>query len=185
MNSQKLSKKAHNANILTFCSSTDQGKHKRETCYPGVSPRCISIGGSTFTGEKLTWVNDDVHFWFPGRNVPFTSEDGKSTEYASGSSAATVAASGLAGVLIYSSRLLQSEASSNKKGTKLITRAFTNMATGADRKFPDTTNTLFNVFQSKIREDDRNPANIIEIEALQWNKKSISVLRALLLHNQV
>ncbi|KAF5131469.1 Intracellular serine protease [Metarhizium anisopliae] len=66
------------AKIHLFCSASDQGANTKEEYFPGDWKQCIRIGGATFTGEKLTWVDDKVDFWFPGRNVPFLSRDGKS-----------------------------------------------------------------------------------------------------------
>ncbi|KAH7142833.1 hypothetical protein B0J13DRAFT_526280 [Dactylonectria estremocensis] len=97
--------RAYFENILMFCSASDQRANKKEECFPGGWNQCIPIGGDTFTGEKLTWVDDRVDFWFPGRNVPFPSKDHKSVVYESGSSVATAAASELAGVLMFSARV--------------------------------------------------------------------------------
>lgn len=98
---------AARANIIMFCSTSDQGSLTKEHCYPGDFDGCIRIGGATDTGEALTWVNSDkVHFLLPGHNVPFVNNEGHVMSSESGSSVATAAASGLAGLLMYSSWIL-------------------------------------------------------------------------------
>lgn len=94
-------------NILMFCSTSDQGSSTKDDCYPGDFDGCIKIGGATTTGEPLTWVNTDkVQFLLPGNNVPFHNNEGKVVSYESGSSVATAAASGLAGLLLFCGRLV-------------------------------------------------------------------------------
>ncbi|KAF1957933.1 hypothetical protein CC80DRAFT_356716, partial [Byssothecium circinans] len=43
---------AKKANILMFCSASDQGNSSKDSCYPGSTNECIRIGGATSTGEK-------------------------------------------------------------------------------------------------------------------------------------
>ncbi|KAK0648271.1 hypothetical protein B0T16DRAFT_444377 [Cercophora newfieldiana] len=94
-------------NILMFCSTSDQGSSTKDDCYPGDFDGCIKIGGATTTGEPLAWVNTDkVQFLLPGNNVPFTNNENKVVSYESGSSVATAAASGLAGLLLFCGRLV-------------------------------------------------------------------------------
>ncbi|KAK4450515.1 hypothetical protein QBC34DRAFT_493784 [Podospora aff. communis PSN243] len=94
-------------NILMFCSTSDQGSSTKDDCYPGDFDGCIKIGGATTTGEPLAWVNTDkVQFLLPGNNVPFSNNEGKVVSYESGSSVATAAASGLAGLLLFCGRLV-------------------------------------------------------------------------------
>lgn len=64
--------RANSANVLMFCSASDQGANKKEDCFPSDWNQCIRIGGAAFTGEKLTWVDDKANFWFPGsqRSLP-------------------------------------------------------------------------------------------------------------------
>ncbi|KAI2631548.1 putative subtilisin [Hypomontagnella submonticulosa] len=182
--------RAHDAEILMFCSASDQGANNKEVHYPGGWGRCIRIGGATFTGEKLTWVNDEVDFWFPGRNVPFLARDGKSTVYESGSSVATAAASGLAGVLIYSDRLRCDNAISGQrnpfKSQDAIKTAFKIMAKGEDGRFPRTYDFLIKHFRTKIQQSEpklaKNPN--IEISDLEWTKATKKALNALLLRLQ-
>lgn len=101
---------AKSKGILMFCSTSDQGRSTSDNCFPGDFDGCIKIGGATETGEALTWVNaDKVHFLLPGINVPFTSNEGKIISYESGSSVATAAASGLAGLIMFSGWLLDKD----------------------------------------------------------------------------
>ncbi|RYP64178.1 hypothetical protein DL771_008869 [Monosporascus sp. 5C6A] len=180
--------RAYTANILMFCSASDQGANNKEDCFPGGWNQCIRIGGATFTGEKLTWVDDKVDFWFPGRNVPFPSKDGKSVVYESGSSVATAAASGLAGVLIYSARLLHGNTPKDKDNTfqdrTAMINAFTTMAKGADGKFPRTDDILSKLFRKKIQQATQKPTRNIDIDTLEWTEVSKKALEALLIHIQ-
>ncbi|RAL61210.1 hypothetical protein DID88_010289 [Monilinia fructigena] len=165
---------ANRAGILMFCSASDQGANSNGHCYPGAWNQCIRIGGATFTGEKLTWVDDDIDFSLPGRNVPFPSKDGKSIVYESGSSVATAAASGLAGVSIYSARLLNAnnpEYKANIFEDRIkMTTAFRNMAAkGADRKFPQTDRILNKTFKKNIMNVIKK-SRTIDIETLSWSK---------------
>ncbi|KAK0623855.1 peptidase S8/S53 domain-containing protein [Immersiella caudata] len=97
-------------NILMFCSTSDQGSSTKDDCYPGDFDGCIKIGGATTTGEPLAWVNTEkVQFLLPGNNVPFSNNEGKVVSYESGSSVATAAASGLAGLLLFCGRLVDKD----------------------------------------------------------------------------
>ncbi|OBT68012.1 hypothetical protein VE03_01564 [Pseudogymnoascus sp. 23342-1-I1] len=180
--------RANTANILMFCSASDQGANTTEDCFPGDWNQCIRIGGATFTGEKLTWVDDKVNFWFPGRNVPFISKDGKSVVYESGSSVATAAASGLAGVLLYSARLLYSKKLKDSETLKdkdnpfqdrtAMMNALTVMAKGVDAKFPRTDDILNKMFKKKIQQITKKITK--NINTLEWSEASQGALEALL-----
>ncbi|KAK7403904.1 hypothetical protein QQX98_010311 [Neonectria punicea] len=181
--------KANSKNILMFCSASDQGANNKDECFPGGWNQCIRIGGATFTGEKLTWVDDRVDFWFPGRNVPFPSKDHKSITYESGSSVATAAASGLAGVLILSARLLHGDEYGKDKRNPFQDRtamvnAFTMMARGSDGKFPRTDDIFNKLFKKKISQAALKPSRSVEINTLDWNDASKNALGALLMHIQ-
>ncbi|KAK8926722.1 Intracellular serine protease [Metarhizium anisopliae] len=177
------------AKIHMFCSASDQGANTKEEYFPGDWKQCIRIGGATFTGEKLTWVDDKVDFWFPGRNVPFLSRDGKSVVYDSGSSIATAAASGLAGLLIYSARLIYSgtnEARNYPFHTQTaMAAAFRIMAKGMDGKFPRTDEVLNKLFKNKIQQATQKPPKSLDMETLEWSDSSKKALTDLLLHIQV
>lgn len=179
---------ANTANILMFGSANDQGSNTNEEYFPS-EKECIRIGGATFTGEKLTWVDDKVDFWFPGRNVPFLSGDDKSVVYHSGSSIATAAASGLAGLLLYSARLIYQGTKQNKNypfhTRDAMTDAFKNMAKGKDGKFPRTDEVLHKLFKKKVQHATQKPSSSLDIQTLEWSSKSEEALKALLLHIQV
>ncbi|KAK1764325.1 hypothetical protein QBC33DRAFT_203355 [Phialemonium atrogriseum] len=125
---------AANKNILMFCSTSDQGSSTKDICYPGDFEGCIKIGGATDTGEALAWVNaEKIDFLLPGKNVPFANNEGTVTSYESGSSVATAAASGLAGLLIYCAKLLgEGDRLQNRTNMR---EAFKAMST-TDKKFP-------------------------------------------------
>lgn len=182
--------RANTAEILMFCSASDQGANTKEICFPGDWNQCIRIGGATFTGEKLTWVNDDkADFWFPGRNVPFTSKDGKSVVYESGSSVATAAASGLAGVLIFSARLVHGNGHKIFPDRRAMFTAFQNMAEGSDGKFPRTDDVLNKRFkkhyQQAAQSASKSNTRHIDVESLEWNDRSKKALENLLTFIQV
>ncbi|PQE32882.1 hypothetical protein CJF32_00001364 [Rutstroemia sp. NJR-2017a WRK4] len=183
--------RAHVAKILMFCSASDQGANNNEPCYPGDWNQCFRIGGATFTGEKLTWVDNKVDYWFPGRNVPFPSKDGKSIVYESGSSVATAAASGLAGLLIYSARLLSSTGNTLKDKDNVfqdrttMKTAFKVMAKGSEHIFPRTDAVLNKHFKTKIQQATNLRLSNVDIDALPWTKGSMEALENLLNYLQV
>lgn len=190
MNSLKAAlDSANTAKIHMFCSASDQGANTKEEYFPSDWRQCIRIGGATFTGEKLTWVDDKVDFWFPGRNVPFLSRDGKSVVYNSGSSIATAAASGLAGLLIYSARLIGSGTNENKNypfhTQNSMKTAFSTMAKGTDGKFPRTDAVLNKLFKNKVRQATPKALKTLDIDTLEWSDCSKRALTELLVHIQV
>ena len=99
---------AHRKKILMFCSTSDQGSSAQDACYPrDIDGCCIRIGGASDSGDTLSWVNaDKVDFLLTGKNYPFKNNENKIASYESGSSVATAAASGLAGLLLYCGRIL-------------------------------------------------------------------------------
>jgi hypothetical protein len=179
-------------NILMFCSASDQGEHTPERCYPGDWKRGIRIGGATFAGDKLTWVDEKVDFWFPGRDVPFPSSDGRTVAYESGSSVATAAATGLAGVLLYAARLVHGNKTKIFQGRDELQNAFEKMSTGSDKKFPRCNEILGTLFKEKFwKEKKRQMPNTdrgnrsLSIETLSWDDFSKGALRELIEHIQV
>lgn len=180
--------RAHSAEILMFCSASDQGANNKEKSYPGGWNQCIRIGGATFTGEKLTWVNNDVDFWFPGRNVPFPSKDGKSVVKESGSSVATAAATGLAGVLIYSARLSNNTSPGERidfQDRIKMTKAFETMAKGIDGKFPQTQKIMVELFNEKFQQVSGKSNKLNRVNTLEWDKQSKDTLKALLFYIKI
>ncbi len=184
--------KAHADDILMFCSASDQGANNKDEYFPGGWNQCIHIGAATFNGDKLTWVDDKVNFFFPGRNVPFISKE-KSITYESGSSIATAAATGLAGLLIYSARLQGGISVVNNKKDPFhqrlgMSNAFTKMA--REGKFPWTDEFLNRMFKSKIQQattttNTEKLITNIDIEGLDWNEVSQDALGLLVRHLQV
>lgn len=107
-------RKAHNKNILMFCSATDQGKFEDLT-YPHASnPQyTFKVGAAKATGVTPDFVNDtDLKFVFPGHEVVLGTpyEDVSDKHFDSfvshtGSSVATALASGLAALVLECVRL--------------------------------------------------------------------------------
>ncbi|KFZ10549.1 hypothetical protein V502_08058 [Pseudogymnoascus sp. VKM F-4520 (FW-2644)] len=165
---------ANIANILMFCSSSDQGANNKEDCFPGDSPVNVGIGGATFTGEKLTWVDEKVNFWFPGRNVPFL---------------LGTASWLLAGVLLYNARLLHGNKLKNKdtrfQDRTAMVNAITVMAKGVDGKFPRTDDILNKMFKKKIQQTLQKTTKKVNINTLGWSKVYKKALEALLNHIQL
>ncbi|CAK7226324.1 hypothetical protein SCUCBS95973_006163 [Sporothrix curviconia] len=105
-------READRQKIVMFCASIDEGPSTADTTYPGKAGNCIKIGASTGTGAKLSWVSDsNSQFLLPGEVPTHKSADTNRTPYMGsfGSSVSTALAAGLAGVLIYTDRLLDSE----------------------------------------------------------------------------
>ncbi|PNP54420.1 hypothetical protein FNYG_15630 [Fusarium nygamai] len=181
---------ASGEDILMFCSASDQGEHTPGEVFPGAWGQCIRIGGATFAGDRLTWVDNAVEFWFPGRNVPFRSEDGKAYVYESGSSVATAAASGLAAVILSADQLVSNSPHEKSifQSQKQMSTTFQHMATGNDKKFPRTKHIFIDMFQSKLdaekkREDKgkrSTRAQQLDLKELGWDSISKEALRALL-----
>jgi hypothetical protein len=177
---------AHADKILMFCSTSDQGAHAPEKCYPGDWNLGLRIGGATFDGDKLTWVDNKVDFWFPGRNVPFPADnETKTVVYESGSSVATAAASGLAAVLLYAARLAHNNATTMLRGRTAMETAFKRMASGSDGKFPRTTEILGKLFTdfwwtAKARQNTTTVRGGLSIETLAWDSVSKEALKDLL-----
>ncbi|KAI1878942.1 hypothetical protein JX265_003119 [Neoarthrinium moseri] len=169
-------REAANKNILMFCSTSDQGSSTKDSCYPGDFDGCIKIGGATDTGEALAWVNaGKVDFLLPGKNVPFTSNEGKIVSYESGSSVATAAASALAGLFLFSSWLLNKE-DDELKDQKNMREAFKNLS--SDTKFPRVQDYFDHRFkmvlsrEGKANESSRKPKGSTasyNLQNMEWN----------------
>ncbi|PSN59993.1 subtilisin-like protein [Corynespora cassiicola Philippines] len=135
---------AERKDIVMFCSASDQGHNSNaQSCYPGSWMKCIRIGAATSTGEKVTWVPDfQYDFLFPGKNIPFMDNEGKVQSYESGSSLATALAAGLAGTLLFCSRLLihiemvDQDDSAYLRGKHKMQKAFGKMCQGTNSKWP-------------------------------------------------
>jgi hypothetical protein len=176
--------KANTAKIIMFCSASDQGAGNSDNSYPQCWGQSICIGGATFTGEKLPWV-DKAGFLFPGRNVPFPSADGESEVFESGSPVATAAASGLAGVLIYGARLLQTVPNAKTIASfgdrTSMEHAFKKMSkVGGPSFFPCPDHILGQTFLKRLRAALEKRAKSIDIATLDWTEGSIGALWHLL-----
>ena len=98
--------KAANQGILLFNSLDDKMKPENiKEIYPLHLDTIIRIGSATKWGEKSGFSKPTTaHYLFPGQDVKITETEKK---FASGSSVATAFAAGLAGLIIYSQRLLR------------------------------------------------------------------------------
>ncbi|KAK0618007.1 peptidase S8/S53 domain-containing protein [Bombardia bombarda] len=174
-------KSAESADIIMFCSASDQGGHTPEKCYPGEWDDCLRIGAATFDGDKLIWVGDKVDFCFPGRDVPFQSNDGHTVTTESGSSVATAAASGLAAVLIYADRLVDGK-SRRLQSRHAMKTALEKMSTGSDKRFPRAAEILGTQFKNEwwAAKGTERGSRGLNIENLTWDRSSQKALEELL-----
>lgn len=173
---------AEAAKTLMFCSASDQGGNSMDGCYPGDWDKCIKIGGATSTGEVLPWVHEKkINFLLPGKKIPFSNPDG-STFTESGSSVATAAASGLAGLLLFCDRLLGQDTDGYFRSRLNMMAAFKKLAMN-ERRFPHVEYFFEDKFKSlllaDVPEKDRSKRSI-SIEEQMWNEKSQNALQELL-----
>lgn len=108
----------------------------------------------------------------------------------SGSSVATAAASGLAGVFIFSARLSQGDDYAKDKGNPFQDRnamvnVFTMMARGSEGNFPRTGEMLNKLFKRKLMQSTTKPSKNVDINTLELNDASKNALGDLLTHIQV
>lgn len=187
-------------NILMFCSTSDQGSSTRDDCYPGDFDGCIKIGGATDTGDPLAWVNTEkVQFLLPGDHVPFSNNEGKVVSYESGSSVATAAASGLAGLLLFCGRLVD-KAGIQKgykyrdiKDTKSMTDMLNNMCNSRNKfiTVQDTLEVRFNQWlnnnsSGSLSEDDpslnlRPLVRASDLSKMEWDAQCLGALQYMLM----
>ncbi|KAI0436566.1 hypothetical protein F4803DRAFT_541811 [Xylaria telfairii] len=176
-------REAASKEILMFCSTSDQGSSTKDTCYPGDFDSCIKIGGATDMGEALTWVNaDKVNFLLPGKNVPFTSNEGKVVSYESGSSVATAAASALAGLLMFSSWLLNKD-DHYLQDQKNMREAFKNMSSQySENKFPCVQDYFDVNFKQLLSQNDKpkGPVLSYNLHNMEWDDKCNDALERIL-----
>lgn len=95
--------KANDKHILMFCSSSDNGifSSSGRTFYPHLSGKCIKIGAAAWDGHGCAWVDEDIDFLLPGKDIPFNWTSSEQMDPQDGSSLATALAAGLAGILQY------------------------------------------------------------------------------------
>jgi hypothetical protein len=187
---------AESDNILVFCSASDQGSTSKEICYPASAGHGIRIGGANSSGRALTWVREDlVDFLFPGHNIAFDNRKGSPVTYESGSSIATAAASGLAGLLLCCSRLVDPENSTFFQSERNMKNAFNtltvkNQGYGALRQrdlYPDVERYFGTMFKNLLLEHipkAEQPAkhSPITISEVMWNDSSKKALLKLVEH---
>jgi hypothetical protein len=164
------------AHILMFCSASDQGSISSDQCYPGNWKKCIRIGAATATGEKFSWVNrEQVDFLFPGENFSFKTNDGTSQSFPAGSSVATAAASGLAGLLLYCNALVEDPTASTNSKTNIRTMTkmaalFTKMST--ENKFLNAKTWFHEKFQTqvqKVKKAQGRSSGSVPVTDLLWD----------------
>ncbi|KAJ3580497.1 hypothetical protein NPX13_g50 [Xylaria arbuscula] len=176
-------REAASKEILMFCSTSDQGSSTKDNCYPGDFEGCIKIGGATDTGEALAWVNaNKVHFLLPGKNVPFTSNEGKIVSYESGSSVATAAASALAGLLMFSTWLLNKDDDYLQDQKNMREALKTLSSQSPENKFPRVQDYFDLYFKQLLTQDDsdahkpKGPVPSYNLHNMEWDAKCDSAL---------
>lgn len=101
---------AANANILMFCSASDEGAKQTDT-YPSKATKNIfKIGGADIHGNLYKPVGDidEVEFILPGKLVKTESLSDstiQNVQYRTGSSIATALAAGLAALILYCAQI--------------------------------------------------------------------------------
>ncbi|QYS95166.1 Subtilisin, putative [Trichoderma simmonsii] len=171
---------AYDKNILLFCSTSDSGGSHDDQSFPGQwSTECIRIGGASWQGDKLAWVNENaVDFLLPGKQIPFKNIDGKSYSYETGSSLATACASGLAGLILSCQRLLGRGNMLEKAQMKTV---FQKLAHG--KRFPNVHEFFDKKFKSYYRRAKKNTAsgvNVLSLDNLDWDDETREALGELM-----
>ncbi|KAH8892459.1 hypothetical protein GQ53DRAFT_805950 [Thozetella sp. PMI_491] len=97
---------AREKGIIMFCSASDQAGRSSPNCYPNKWGGCIGIGALTpYDTPSLMLQPDQVEFLLPGERIVVRNNDGSLVED-TGSSLATAIATGLGGLLIYTTLIL-------------------------------------------------------------------------------
>ncbi|KAG5783745.1 hypothetical protein H9Q73_002635 [Fusarium xylarioides] len=93
--------------IIIFCSASDQGGDSKSNCYPrSWDKTCIGIGSLAITDTPSVYLNPaQIDFMFPGELITVQNNNGTST-VDSGSSYATAIATGVGGLLLYCTLVL-------------------------------------------------------------------------------
>lgn len=169
--------KAAERDILIFGSTSDQGNATLDNCFPAAFPSCIRIGSATDTGEPLAWVNPQkVDFLLPGKDVPLFDNEQKLRSTESGSSVATAAAAGLAGLLIFCGWLLKGNDNMDMKKNDMMRGALKSMSMQPDN-FPRMQEGLAHKFKQRLSRvrNPREPVTRsiqpnIDISSLTWDE---------------
>lgn len=97
---------AASANILIFCSASDQANNSDNKSFPAScnTKKLFKIGAAEDTGERWKFTESDSDFFFPGHNI--SRDRAGDTSFSkskplTGSSVATAFASGLAALILY------------------------------------------------------------------------------------
>lgn len=183
MESLRSAVEAARKETLMFCSTSDQGSLTKDHCYPGDFDRCIKIGGATDTGEALAWVNaEKVDFLLPGKDVAFLNNEGKIASHESGSSVATAAATGLAGLLLCCSWLLCPDNKYLQNGTTMR-EVFKTMAS-ADKQFPRVQEYFDSLFKKTLlAREDKQVATSYDLSTMpKWDENCTRALSRVMDH---
>lgn len=174
---KKAVTKAAEQDILMFGSTSDQGNSTKDNGFPAEFLNCIKIGSATDTGEPLAWVNPQkIDFLLPGKEIPLLDNESKLISAESGSSVATAAAAGLAGLLIFCSWLLKGNDNLDMRKNNMMRNAFKSMSTQPDN-FPRVQEGLAYKFKQHLHRE-RNPGQTltklmqvpnIDISTLTWD----------------
>jgi hypothetical protein len=116
---------AAKANILMFCSASDEGA-KHTSSYPSrATNKIFTIGAADASGAVYKWVGgiNSVDFIFPGKLVEGEGPSDavpKNVKYWTGSSVATALAAALAALILYCAqvRVLRAPAPQKEKARK-------------------------------------------------------------------
>lgn len=100
---------AANGNIIMFCASIDEGVTAVDRTYPGIVHECIKMGAYTGSGSYPGCLRRKSQYLLPGDALQSVSERDSTS---SSSPVSTALAAGLAGVLLYCSRLVKSDGKS-------------------------------------------------------------------------
>jgi hypothetical protein len=166
-------------NVLMFCSTSDEGAIFTGQCYPCDFADSIAIGAATETGELLSFVHSkNAEFLLPGNKVPLLGIEGENVSYVTGSSVATAAASGLAGLLLLCSWFVDGDDRSLNERYNMC-RAFETMA--LDNKFIHVQPFLEHRFkeglaQIKDAENREKRPVAYNLATLQWDDDVMSAL---------
>lgn len=172
---------ADRANILMFCSASDQGARQTDTYPSRATRRILTIGAAGPSGETSPCVGnpDKVDFTFPGDSVELM--DGEAAagpaKVVSGSSAATALAAGLAALVLYCVQVrlwhvpeaekeqVRRDFEALKKHEEMVKAFRYSIGTspGSGYKFV----TVWDVFEAALEERDRydDPDQLVQLVA--------------------
>ncbi|KAK4458238.1 intracellular serine protease [Cladorrhinum samala] len=194
---EKAIQEADKANILMFCSASDQGAKTSDTYPSKATQRIFTIGAAGPSGETVSFVGnpEKVDFTFPGDRVevmdggtsrPVSSsaagEDSMIRKPVSGSSVATALAAGFAALVLYcvQIRLLRVQSEKDKaqvrrnfsalKSYEQMKKAFQKtIGTSPESKYKFIM--VWDLFGKAVEQRDRlDPEQLIDLVADVGNK---------------